>query len=344
MADLMADAQDSSAVGKWLTAAGHAAGHIGQSDFHEQLLSVFASLVPNHASWIISYAPGVLPNVLHTADVASTAFTDYSNHFRTFDPFWHLWRRQTSQPVAALSTLDQSIKPYEYTSIFQKNCGFSDELAIILPIPSNTCVMLFLQQTERPFTQREINRARLVQPLLDGLHQSHIAQLFQTFSGSQSRTEDTDTKGLLVLDRPRNHLHSNRFWHQAELQSGHTLRRALRTLLRAPDGGVQVDERDFSLCLTDLPESCPLAPGGYLVTYTPQTKQPVFSELSGLHVTRREQELLELVLAGRSTGEIAQALGISKGTVKNHRQRRYRKAGVTSERGLRTRLQAMLQS
>lgn len=55
-----------------------------------------------------------------------------------------------------------------------------------------------------------------------------------------------------------------------------------------------------------------------------------------LNLTPRERDLLHLILQGRCTGEIAQHLGISKGTVKNHRLRLYRKAGVTSERALIT--------
>jgi DNA-binding CsgD family transcriptional regulator len=104
-----------------------------------------------------------------------------------------------------------------------------------------------------------------------------------------------------------------------------------------------LEENGFTLSLTALPEDCPLAPGGYLLSLAPGTTQAPLSALPGLHVTRREQDLLELLLQGRNTGEIAQTLGISKGTVKNHRQRLYRKVGVTTERGLLSRLQALRQ-
>lgn len=338
---------------QWLAELGHVAGHIGSTDFHARLLSVFSRLIPHQSSWIIAYAPGVLPHVLHTEDVESTAFSDYRNHFRTFDPFWHLWRSQARQPVASLSTLDKAVKPYEYTSIFQKNCGFSDELAIILPILSNTCIMLFLQQTDRPFTQKELNRARLVQPLFYGLHQSHINQTLQAWSRppqTEAQTSDRpESEGALVLDRHRNHLHSNPTWRAAETRHGAPFRRAVHRLLRSTDGLIpghtpaMLEENGFTLNLTALPEDCPLAPGGYLLSLAPATTQAPLSALPGLHVTRREQDLLELLLQGRNTGEIAQTLGISKGTVKNHRQRLYRKMGVTTERGLLSRLQTLRQ-
>ncbi|NVN09892.1 helix-turn-helix transcriptional regulator [Nguyenibacter vanlangensis] len=56
-------------------------------------------------------------------------------------------------------------------------------------------------------------------------------------------------------------------------------------------------------------------------------------------LTPREQDLIALIMRGRNTGEIAQALQISKGTVKNYRLRLYRKANVTSERALVSTLQ-----
>jgi DNA-binding CsgD family transcriptional regulator len=40
------------------------------------------------------------------------------------------------------------------------------------------------------------------------------------------------------------------------------------------------------------------------------------------------------MMEGRTTGQIAQALEISKGVIKNYKLRIYRKADVTSERAL----------
>ncbi|WP_168200064.1 helix-turn-helix transcriptional regulator [Acetobacter vaccinii] len=328
----------------WLAMAGEVACHIGQTDFYEHLLRVFAALIPNQSSWIISYAPGVLPDTLYTTDVTSAAFLDYSNHFRCYDPFWHLCRQYSGLPVAALSTLDKSIKPHEYTSVFQKKCGFSDELALILPVFNNTCIMLFLQRMNHPFTQEEISRAQQVQPLLYGLHKAHVTRIFQGLSNVLPVADTDAPQGALVLDRHYNRLHSTSGWQRASAHHGPTLHRALHTLLRHEDAACSIEEQDFSLTLAALPQLCPLAPGGYLLTCAPQASSPSLTALPGLHITQREQDLLELLLQGRSTGEIAQLLGISKGTVKNHRQRLYRKAGVTSERGLVSHLQALLRT
>lgn len=51
-------------------------------------------------------------------------------------------------------------------------------------------------------------------------------------------------------------------------------------------------------------------------------------------LSARERQLVELVLAGHPTASISQRLGITVGTVKNHRRRIYEKLDITTEREL----------
>ena len=51
-------------------------------------------------------------------------------------------------------------------------------------------------------------------------------------------------------------------------------------------------------------------------------------------LTPRERDILTLTMKGQATGDIAQILKISKGTIKNCKIRIYRKVDVTSERDL----------
>ena len=57
--------------------------------------------------------------------------------------------------------------------------------------------------------------------------------------------------------------------------------------------------------------------------------QRLWPELSS-----RERQLVRLVLAGHPTALIAKRLGITVGTVKNHRRSIYRKLDITTEREL----------
>jgi DNA-binding CsgD family transcriptional regulator len=51
-------------------------------------------------------------------------------------------------------------------------------------------------------------------------------------------------------------------------------------------------------------------------------------------LSARERQLVELVLAGHPSASIARRLGITPGTVKNHRRRIYAKLDITTEREL----------
>lgn len=53
-----------------------------------------------------------------------------------------------------------------------------------------------------------------------------------------------------------------------------------------------------------------------------------------VELSARERELVQLVLAGHPTADIARRLGIAVGTAKNHRRRIYEKLDITTEREL----------
>jgi DNA-binding CsgD family transcriptional regulator len=72
----------------------------------------------------------------------------------------------------------------------------------------------------------------------------------------------------------------------------------------------------------------PSAPGAS-PERAPNVPAALWPELSA-----RERELVQLILAGHPTATIAQKLGITVGTVKNHRGRIYEKLDITTEREL----------
>jgi DNA-binding CsgD family transcriptional regulator len=52
------------------------------------------------------------------------------------------------------------------------------------------------------------------------------------------------------------------------------------------------------------------------------------------NLSARERQLVQLILSGYPTASIAKRLGLSLGTVKNHRHRIYEKLDITTEREL----------
>lgn len=63
-------------------------------------------------------------------------------------------------------------------------------------------------------------------------------------------------------------------------------------------------------------------------------QEPVISNGLWPELSLRERELVQLILAGHPTATISDRLGITVGTVKNHRRRIYEKLDITTEREL----------
>ncbi|MEE9479599.1 MAG: LuxR C-terminal-related transcriptional regulator, partial [Kiloniellales bacterium] len=83
-----------------------------------------------------------------------------------------------------------------------------------------------------------------------------------------------------------------------------------------------------------------LAPAGYLWTMEQLAEPPddpgdrVEPDWFDRVLTPRERDIVRLVLDGYPTVSIAGKLGLSRGTVKNHRRRIYYKLDITTEREL----------
>lgn len=63
-------------------------------------------------------------------------------------------------------------------------------------------------------------------------------------------------------------------------------------------------------------------------------KEPSIDEGLWSELSLRERQLVQLILAGHPTATISARLGITVGTVKNHRRRIYEKLDITTEREL----------
>jgi DNA-binding CsgD family transcriptional regulator len=98
--------------------------------------------------------------------------------------------------------------------------------------------------------------------------------------------------------------------------------RPARLRLRLPGGGwllVHADVLDGSV------------PGRIAVVLEPADRAQLLPLLFALHgLTGREREVAELLVAGRSTDEIAEALHISRHTLRDHVKAIFAKVGVSS--------------
>ncbi|WP_182356758.1 helix-turn-helix domain-containing protein [Komagataeibacter europaeus] len=319
----------------WLAQAGTVAAEIGTPDFYCRLLSLLETLIPHHSSWIISYSTEMHPDVIYTNGVSMVVTQWYVDAYRNFDPFWRMWQHRRMAGVITLERLDTAIKADIYTDLFQREAGFRDELGVILPSQGNHSLILFLQRNDGVFTQSDINRVQTVFPIMQGLHQAHVNFLFNMIDGSGMADS---RRAVMIRDRSGACCYKTAGWDVFARTFPDRVGQIM-DYSRTCQTGEAAQRIEFETGMTvqikNLGECYPLAPGATLYTVECMDRARVkAADITRLGLTNRESEILSLILADKSSGEIAQKLRVSKGTVKNHRARLYRKIGVTSERAL----------
>ncbi|MEH3118134.1 MAG: LuxR C-terminal-related transcriptional regulator [Methylorubrum populi] len=325
---------------QWFRALGDVATSIGTESFHRHLLSLLRRCIRNDSGWIIRYSRVSPPDVLYTSGVSQNIVDFYNNNCLRIDPFSLTWKNTGINGVLTLSELNKtSPEAIIYSNIFKPAANISDELGMFFSTVGHCCFGLFLERERGFFSRADIRRAELIFPALEGYHRSHLGLLFNTLRYTNgTEAGDLTNRPTLIRDRHKVDVFSNTSWRQAVEADA-----SLVPLLEGfdPIGGVQsLCSRDYILTSEAFDRDFSLAPGGRIFMLQPRAQlqdeganhQAVADMLSAL--TPRERDILSLTMSGQSTGQIAQHLKITKGTVKNCKLRLYRKVGVSSERDL----------
>ena len=332
----------------WSERLGELARAIGTDPFYERLLSLFGALIGHDSAWIIRYSRVAAPDVRFTRNVPQHVLEIYQSTFFAVDPFFRFWTEVSKPGVVALKdvlTPDNAL----YREGFQIKARFSDEMALFFPVIGHSGLALFLQRTHVPFSDDDRAKARHIFPALEGIHRAHVGRLFYEL---RYRSDHADRALIqapaLILDRCGTPAYMSPAWREAELKVAglresvaawhHDGRSTAEPALHVkPNHQIRIEafDRDF-----------PLAPEGFMLILEQASTldDKLAAALTKLELTGRERDILTLTVQGKTTGEIAQALAISKGTIKNHRLRMYRKLNVTSERALLGKLMPMIDS
>ena len=320
----------------WFQRLGQVAKSIGSRDFHHELVDLFGASIRHDSCWIIRFSSTATPEVLFTSNVADEVVRTYSQSYSELDPFSDYWRNFERAGVTMLSQAKaQSSRTAAYSQVFLPQAHISDEMSIFLPTVGRDCFGLFLERESGQFSKADVDRARLVFPALEGCHRAHVAWIFNNLRDVEGmELNGFANKPILIQDRLGAEVYSNDAWNEARLGV------ALNKLVEAfsvHDGLQTQSFGDFVLKFESLDKDFPLAPGGRMFVLeskvAPGQSGPSFAAARALF-TPREYDVFSLIMEGRTTGQIAQALEISKGVIKNYKLRIYRKADVTSERAL----------
>lgn len=324
----------------WFAHVGQVARVIGDDRFHRELVELFGSAVSHDASWIIRYSRVGPPDVLYTKNVPGDVVAYYRDVYSSVDPFSEYWRINGSPGVLLLNDVRAEGRAWDlYNKVFQTLAAISDEMGIFFPTVGHCCLGLYLERETGFFSAEDIERAKLIFPMLEGFHHRHLSSLFNALRNPRGpQVEGFITRPTLIRDRFETDVFANEAWRGAASRIPE-LAGAVQELRAAPSGSTRAVAR-FCVRVEAFDRDFSLAPGGrmYVLDSPPAAPAPDDSERrldEALAIfTPREREILLLLMNGESTGAIAQKLNLSKGTIKNCRLRMYRKTGVASERAL----------
>lgn len=324
---------------EWFRRVGEVAAAIGTEGFHPRLMELFGCTVPHSASWIIRYSRVAPPDVIYTWNVPQQVVDFYVARCSELDPFSAHWKRYEEPGVRTLASFGgakgAAIDPLPYSRLFKAAAKISDELGVFFSTVGHSSLGLFLEREKGRFTDAEIARTRLVFPVLDAFHKTHIGRIFDRLRYAGDANESgLVSRPTLVQDRAGLEIFATPSW-RTEAAADPSIGAAVASAT----GERAIALENFTLKIERFDQYFPLAPSGRMFVLTPRTETaepgpPEDRKAPEIAWTSREREIFELVMTGATTGSIAQALAISKGTVKNYRLRIYRKAGVTSDRAL----------
>jgi DNA-binding CsgD family transcriptional regulator len=312
-----------------------AARELGHNGFHQRLLDLAGTIVDHDSGWIVRYDAQSAPDVMYTKAIPTNIVEYYLEaEPHIGDPYFCSWRGNLSARIETLAdALPMAVNRNFYDREFKLRAHFSDELALYLPSFGTSCLALFFELRDGRFGATELARLKALFPAVLGLHDAHLRMVLSDITSECAQGRDN---AFTVLDKTGTPIFSTVGWRIAE-QSMPTLRMAASC--KFSSGCDRCDHGDVSVRSVALDEHNAIAPGGCLIYLADGSeKNSLRDEQRAIEtleqLTPRERDILWLTLEGHSTGAIAQQLALSKGYIKNCRQRMYKKFNVSSERKL----------
>lgn len=321
----------------WMEEFGRVAASVGTRDFPTLLLRLLASHIPHDYAMIMRYSRRLVPEIVFSQGIsASVLKTYFRDNAYEHDPFLNCWRSGKGGRLLTLHDLaPDDIDRYRRS--FAQRAGIEDEVVLFLPEIGQSSLALCLERKGSRFSVDETALLNAVFPALKGLYAAHLSRSFVRLEAGPSGNALVSLRPMLLTDATGARIYANLGWTQAE-QKFPKLRSRQDELLSMAEAGATIGPRVLVSDAVDDAVS-PIAGGRvfYLVSpsdfaVTDDILRPIESLWQGL--TQKEKTVVQCLLNGDQTGQIANILNVTKGTVKNHLLRIFRKTGVKSQKML----------
>jgi DNA-binding CsgD family transcriptional regulator len=318
-----------------LAGLGAVAASIAMPDFYPRLMRTVAEMLGADLAMVMRYSRHSAPDYVVHDDLEAEHIELYRGGLYRVDPVYRLCRGGEPRGVF---TLDDVTTPAErsgdYFNIFLALTGMADDLVVLFPGPAGTSIGLAYER-KTMFRRREVTRLQQIYPLLEGLQAAH-ERLMLAKLASLERSPD---KPMRIVDHRGQGIFESKSWQRALIDHPGAVAK-----LNMLDGEAPASlELAPGLVLHSEPLDAgfALAPNGRLLLLEtadgglpPLDYGQATARFLEDRLTPRERDIVGLMLLGFPTLKVAERLGLSLNTIKNHKKRLYHKLDITTEREL----------
>ncbi len=318
---------------------GGATSALGTETFERQLADFLGHMISHDMMTIARYSAVGAPQFLaHSANYSPELVQRYLDLYHLFDPYAEYWKETGKPGPVFLGDLASGRrKAGRYIREFLPEAGIADEMGIFLPPLAGSSLAFFFESVDRRFAKTDRELLGALYPLVANLYQAHLTVLFSTPRNGAASSPSTD-QPMLITDEAGRALWATSSW--TELPAA--ARSKVEVLARETAGdSFKIRPLDDSRHLISEPLHTDDGPKRLLWAVQSTMAAAAIADpvADGMRtfdgaLTKREREIVELILKGYPTSLIAERLCVSRGTVKNHRRRIYDKLDITSEREL----------
>lgn len=327
-------------VAEVFEALGEVARTVGRTDFYERLAEIPAAMLDCDRWLVVRYSRYGVPEFIVNRAMSEEALDFYFQRLYRLDPLLRLARSGPETGVFCLSRLRASDRDNAYFDDLFRSAWIFDEVTLLFAAPGRVSIALCFDRSDRSFDDAEIRMIETVFPLFEGLHEAHLDSTFRLLDEPALWHHGSSTQRCFqILDKTQRRIYATGSWLDAEKRSARPLTDFVH---RNRDRGLVSLSRETVLHWDRLPANFAPAPEG-LICMIENRRLPemqfgfddAVERFARNHeLTPREQQIVALVFRGYPNELIASRLGVSAGTVRNHRHRLYYKLDITTEREL----------
>lgn len=331
--------QPSKLTGKadFLTELANVIAAVGTDNFYNRASLLLSTVLRCGKRLVMRYSAYDRPAFILNQALTEEGVAYYLAGLYRVDPLHKLARTNIQPTVVSLRALTTETDENYLAELVKMS--IYDELAIVLPAYGGVTIAFCCERHRVRFEPRDFEIANALLPSLEALHKLHMDRLFFAARTINSKTIDENfSNALMVLDRRGEIAYANEAW-SINPKVATVLPQILKQIANAGPAFLQLDSQQV-VHWDQLPDDFSLAPSGHLIVVERRSPEPLSTSGEAAldafcrqqDLTPREAEIVRLSFVGLPNAAIAKQLGVSVGTVKNHRWRLYYKLDITSER------------